>query len=943
MTLRYKSLLITGVTLAFLTGILHLSTSEIFAHNTGGLEGAEVQVFRGYTLAILLAGLMSLWLLERLIVSRVLGVVAQLKRICERRDLSMRVEGCGTDEIGTLAASVNATLEALRQSEQRLKNRESEARRSETQYRQTVDSLADMLFVVDRDLRITVCNEPLRRWVRSIGLPPVQQGQPIREAFPFIRAVTLGEYVAIFETGTGTTREERLEVAGHSSFLRTSRIPVVVEGRVEQVITLLSDVSAQREAEHRLRMLSQAVEQSANIVVITDTRGRVEYVNPKFTEVTGYSSEEVQGRGINLLRSGHHDERFYRELWETISSGRNWCGEFCNRRRDGQLYWEAASVSPIRDENGEITHYLAIKEDITQRKHSEERLRIARFTLDRAGDSIFWLDAQARIVDVNEAACTALGYNRGELLAMTIHDIDPTFSPERWKQAWQELRSRKSLTLESRHVTRTGEERCVEIMASLIQYGGQEYNCAIARDVTERRRSEDRYRHAAMHDGLTGLPNRALFTEHLAQTIRRAARNPDHHFAVMFLDFDRFKVINDSLGHQIGDQLLVAISRRLQACVRSEDTVARPGRSEIARLGGDEFVILLDGISRAADAARVAERLHEQMSEAFWLSGHEVHTTVSVGIVLSDPGYERPEDMIRDADTAMYRAKTSGKARHVIFDREMHEEAMLRLRLENDLRKAVDRDECRVDYQAIVSLDGGYLAGFEALVRWDHPERGIVSPADFIPIGEETGLIVPIGKLVLSRACSQLRDLHKRFPDRPGLCINVNLSKRQLIEEDLVRQVAEVLETTGIDPTLLKLEVTESAIMEQAEAVTPVLRQLKSLGVKLAMDDFGTGHSSLSCLHRFPIDVLKIDRAFVSNMSLQNLQYTAIVQAIITLAHNLGMLVVAEGIETIDQLSQLQTLNCDFGQGFYFSGPVAMDHAAELVTRTCWLQRAEAV
>jgi diguanylate cyclase (GGDEF)-like protein len=425
--------------------------------------------------------------------------------------------------------------------------------------------------------------------------------------------------------------------------------------------------------------------------------------------------------------------------------------------------------------------------------------------------------------------------------------------------------------------------------------------------------SREHFRHAAFHDALTGLPNRSLFTDHLRVALRRAHQHEKYLFAVVFLDLDRFKNINDSLGHPCGDELLKLVARRLEMCIRQTDMVAR--------FGGDEFAILLDAIQDASDVVRVAEKVQHVISAPFKLASHETITTASIGVALSASGYIEAEDIIRDADTAMYRAKDRGKARCEIFDTAMHTRAVTLLRLESDLRRALEKDELCVYYQPIVSLTSGELHGFEALVRWRHPERGIVSPSDFIPLAEETGLILPIGLRVLRDACLQLRKWQQSSLSNRDLIMSVNLSGKQLEQPDLIQRIEEVLDESQINPWHLKLEITETVVMENPELAAVTLAKLRSLGVRLSIDDFGTGYSSLSYLNRFPVDTLKIDRSFVTTMNAadENLQ---IVKTIVTLAGNLGMQVVAEGVETEEQLQQLRSLKCQYGQGYLFSTPL---------------------
>jgi diguanylate cyclase (GGDEF)-like protein len=435
--------------------------------------------------------------------------------------------------------------------------------------------------------------------------------------------------------------------------------------------------------------------------------------------------------------------------------------------------------------------------------------------------------------------------------------------------------------------------------------------------------TKEHFRHAAFHDSLTGLPNRAMFTELLKAEIESSERRGEHMFAVLFLDLDRFKNINDSLGHTHGDLLLVAFAERLERTLRPIDT--------LARFGGDEFAILLSGMTDATDAVRVAQRIQDELSQPFVLDKNSAFATASIGIALSSSGYDRPDDILRDADIAMYRAKENGKARYEMFDHGMHARAVSRLQLESDLRQAIEQKEFCVYYQPIVSLQTGRLAGFEALVRWNHPRRGLVSPADFIPVAEETGLIVPIGEWVLNEACARVRQWQSDSPSHRSLSLSVNLSARQVAQPDLLNRIKEALENSKLNPHCLKLEITESVVMENAEAAAQMFKQLRSLGVQLSIDDFGTGYSSLSYLHRFPLNYLKIDRSFVMRLTTDN--DNAIVRTISTLARNLGMEVIAEGIETEEQFQQLKMLGCEYGQGYLFSRPVGNEGVDHLLAQ----------
>lgn len=454
------------------------------------------------------------------------------------------------------------------------------------------------------------------------------------------------------------------------------------------------------------------------------------------------------------------------------------------------------------------------------------------------------------------------------------------------------------------------------------------YRWALSRGMAVRDPSGEVYRMAGsqtditsrkVYDPLTGLANRILFMDRLSHALRRFKRYKNYEFAVLLLDLDRFKIPNDSLGHQIGDLLLIELAKRLNLCVRDGDTVAR--------FGGDEFTVLLDDIKDVSDATRVAERIQESLNTPFILEGHEVFTTVSIGIALSATGYEVPSDVVRDADTAMNRAKALGKARHEMFDRAMHTQSSRRLQLETDLRRAVEREEFEVYYQAIVDLADEQISGFEALVRWRHPEKGQIPPDEFIWIAEETGLVLPIDRWVLRQACTQTKTWQAEFGT---LSISVNLSAKQFAFKDILLEIDRVLEDTGLAPGDLKLEITESALMDNTDSATEIFHELKRRNVKLGLDDFGTGYSSLSYLHRFPLDTLKIDRSFVSRMNSPG-ENEAIVRTIVNLAQNLSFQTVAEGIETIDQLHSLQGLDCLYGQGYYFAKPMPAAEAEALL------------
>jgi diguanylate cyclase (GGDEF)-like protein len=442
-------------------------------------------------------------------------------------------------------------------------------------------------------------------------------------------------------------------------------------------------------------------------------------------------------------------------------------------------------------------------------------------------------------------------------------------------------------------------------------------------DLFVKRATQEHLLYSTLHDSLTGLPNRSLFTERLRHSMRRTARHPEDVFAVLFLDLDRFKDVNDNLGHFAGDELLRAVARRLEACLRPEDTVAR--------LSGDEFAILLESITDASDAGRVAERIEEALSFPINLGGAEVTTSASMGIVTSSMSQEQPEQLLRSADMAMYRAKAAGRARYEMFDRAMHTDALIRLQLETDLRRAVEQREFRLHYQPLVSLRTGRITGLEALLRWEHPQRGLVQPSEFIPIAEETGLIIRVGRWVINEACRQLMVWQKAHPRHEPLSISVNLSVKQFNQSDLIEQIASAIRTTGIPADSLRLEITEAALIDKGAAALTLLGQIKQLGAQIYLDDFGTGYSSLIYLHRLPIDAIKIDRELVTTMDTDE-KNLRLVRTILTFAQIIGVRAEAEGISTAEQLRELRSLNCEHGQGYLFSAPIPHDAVDEVLT-----------
>ncbi len=656
--------------------------------------------------------------------------------------------------------------------------------------------------------------------------------------------------------------------------------------------------------------------------------GRILRANKAMARILGYATaEELMAAGVNIAeRSYLHPEQRAALLKRLENDGFYTDQEIQVTRRDGSSIWISDNSRVVRDKSGKVEYYEGTIQDITLRKQAEEALAQSeekyRTLVDMSQDGVF-LSQGGKLVYVNRAFAAMLGQKPeamdGVMLESLLAPEDRAhagiFDEKHAVPAGHELH-------EVRLMHKDGKTRITSaITVAHMPYRGKPAVTGTVRDVTAQKKSEQELVRGAYHDPLTDLPNRSFFMEKLSQVLEHVGKRSSDRFAVLFLDLDRFKLINDSLGHSFGDRVLVAIARRLRTCLRPADL--------IARYGGDEFTILVENVTGLDDATAVADRVHEELARAITVDGHDVFTNASIGIVINAPHYKNPDEILRDADTAMYRAKAAGKAGYVVFDDAMHESAKANLKLETELRLALQRSEFRVFYQPVMDLAANKLSGFEALVRWEHPSQGLLGPEHFLSVAEETGLIIPIGWWVMETACTQFAGWRKKYKHlSDDVTMSVNIANRQFAHWVLPQRVARVLDITGLKPKHLCLEITETVFMDNPALAVETIARLKTVGVNLQMDDFGTGYSSLSALRRFKIDTLKIDRSFITGIERTRAD-RAIVRTITVLAADLGMDVVAEGIEDSRQVELLRALGCRKGQGYFFSKPMSASDTAK--------------
>lgn len=774
----------------------------------------------------------------------------------------------------------------------------------------------------------------------------------VNAAFEALFGLEAGEVVGddlravLFPVGDGDP-DDSWSLAG-AAFLRETRWQAMGGVAVDVTVTqfpvgtvddkpvscvIYRDISNRRRAEEQLRAAERKYrsifENAVEGIFQTTPQGRYLEVNRTLARIYGFQTipemvEYFRDIKNQLYVDPSRRDDFVRELAAT-DEVHNFESQI--RKKDGTVIWISENARVVRNARGEPEYYEGTVVDITARKRAEAELATQRAYFSQlfanSPQAITLIDMHRNIVDANKGFEALFGYRIEDIQGFGMRDF---IVPDALMTECENLRvailAGKSVMRETVRHHKDGRAIPVSMIGFPIEIGGETQGIVyIYQDISERKAFEEQITHQAFHDALTGLPNRSLLADRLDRALTRAKRHGDAQYAVLMIDLDKFKGINDTLGHLAGDVLLKEVARRLSSCVRSMDTVAR--------LGGDEFAIILEELRAKKEVMAVVERIGTTLGKPLNLCGTTVTIGASIGIVLRTREYASAEDILRDADIAMYRAKEQGRGA-MIFDRRMHQEILDTMSLEAELRLALTRGELFLHYQPIVSVHDGGIEGFEALVRWDHPIRGIVPPTRFIPLAEETGLILPLGRFVISEACRQLRDWQREIPEAAGLSVSVNVSCRQFVKDGLVEHVAAVLAETGLDPAGLKLEITESVLMHDPRHTARELSRLKALGVKIAIDDFGTGYSSLSYLRQLPIDHLKIDRSFISGEA-DSGESQEIVKSIISLARSLGLTVVAEGVERADQLERLRRADCDKAQGFMFSRPVGREDAARLI------------
>lgn len=741
--------------------------------------------------------------------------------------------------------------------------------------------------------------------------------QVVREIDPDLPLIfvsgTIGEDVAV----------EAMKAGAQNYVMKGSlkRLPSAVTREIHDAALRRE----QREAEVTLRKLSMAVNQAASSVFITDPEGCIEYVNLAFERLTGFTQAEVLGRTPAILCSGQNDGAVYSELWRKIRGGEVFRGTLVNRRKDGSLFYEDKIIAPIKDGDGRITHFVSTGNDITQRvRADQDRSRLAAI-LEGTPDIVAILRPDGQVVYLNHAGRARFALAPDiELGRLSVHNLFPDqFSERLLDEIFPRVGETGSWSGEAVLMTSSGIRVPVSqvVLRHLDEYGEVEYFSTVIRDISEQKRYEAELKYRATHDRLTNLPNRFMLSERLEQEIERIKFDGSQ-ATVMFLDLDDFKRINDSLGHAAGDAVLQAVARRLRTCMRPSDLAASHG--------GDEFTVLMSEPAGFDDVMAMLHKLREVIERPVLYGMHEIFVTFCAGIALCPADGDNVTDLLRNADSALYRAKSSGAKQYSFYSSDMNARGDELLSLEADLRRALSNGEFHLEYQPQVDLTSGSIIGAEALIRWVHPAHGLISPVDFVPMLEKTGLIDTVGEWVMHQACEDCRAWHAA--GFAQLRVSVNVSALQFNDVELLGKVRRAIEEEALPAELLELELTENIVMRDPQGATEILQALHSMGVRIAVDDFGTGYSSMAYLKTFPIDVLKIDQTFMRGVEIGDSSDAAIVEASVLFARKLGLEVVAEGVETRAQLDFLRDCGCHLAQGFFMSRPLPQ---AKLLALLC--------
>ena len=841
-------------------------------------------------------------------------------------NLSARINLDTQDELTLVADNFNAMAESFQKLLALHDENESRLHDSEAHLRALIKAIPDLIWLKNREGVYLSCNAMFERYIGAKEADII--GKTDYDFVSEDLADIFRKYdQKIMAKDEVFVTEENIVFAddGRQAFMETIKTPLHDnDGNIIGVLGIARNITKRKKAEDSLRKFSLAVEQNPCAIVITDLNAKIEYANVAFTNTTGYSLQEVLGLTPHILNSGKTPKATFKQLWQTIRKGEMWKGELINRRKDGSEYVEWALITPVRQPNGEISHYLAIKEDITERKQLEIEQRIASIAFE-SQEGILITDADNIIIRINQAFTTITGYSAKEVIGQSPRLLRSELQDDEfYRKMWRKLLHSGSWQGEIWNRNKNGENnpQWLTITAVKDEHEQTTHYVATLVDITEYKIAEEKIKHLAFYDPLTGLANRRKLLERLNHSIAMCDRE-NLQLAVLMMDLDRFKAVNDTLGHLAGDELLKQVGERISVRLRATDMVAR--------LGGDEFVVLLEDITNQDDAARVATEIVADLTAPFQLTqSNDVRIGASIGITLYPQHGLTPELLMDNADIALYQAKDNGRGCFAYFSESLTQAARERLDLEARLRRGIEQGELRVFYQAQVDIGSSKIIGAEALVRWQDADNGLIPPYKFIPIAEETGLILSIGEWVLREVCRQGKEwLDAGFAP---IRLAVNVSPSQFKRCDMVKLVKTVLAETHYPAEQLELELTESGLMEHQEAVIDILNELRVLGIHLAIDDFGTGYSSLAYLKRFPLDVLKIDKSFIEDIP-HHSDDMAIASAIISMGQTLGFKVLAEGVETPAQLDFLQLKGCDIYQGFIKSKPIPANEFVELLIK----------